>query len=78
MSEVKKDESDLSALLVADAKIRGTSPYSYRAGEWALITGVKVCTPEGLGSRVAFECKYADGFVDYIPVRDESSYELGS
>jgi hypothetical protein len=76
MTKAKKDESNLSVLLCADTKIRGTSPYSYRTGEWAIITGVKTCTPDGLESRIVFVCKYDDGFIDYIPLHDKSNYEF--
>lgn len=78
MSEAKKDESDLSALLTADARIKGINPYSFRVDEWAVITGVKICTPEGCVPRPAFECTYSDGVVDHIAVSDYKNYVIGS
>ena len=64
-------------LLSTPAKIKGTHHYSFRPGEWAVITGVRMNTPEGLEPRAAFECKYEDGFIDYIPVCDADNYEIG-
>ena len=60
------------------AWIRGTNPYSFRPGEWALIIGVKVSTPEGLKSRAGFEVVYSDGFSDDIAISDTDNYEISA
>jgi hypothetical protein len=56
-------------------RIRGTNPYSFRCGVWADIKGFNEVTPEGLETRLAFECEYEDGVVDRIAVRDRDNYE---
>jgi hypothetical protein len=59
-----------------NARIRGTHRYSFRSGEWAEILNVVVCKPKGLEERAAFECRYEDGKLDYIPVADLGNYEI--
>ena len=63
-------------LVIRNARIRGTHHYSFRTGEWAEILNVVVCKPKGLNERAAFECRYDDGKLDYIPVDDLSNYEI--
>lgn len=60
------------------ARIKGTNPYSFRPGEWALIIGVKVSTPEGLKPRAGFEVIYSDGFIDDIAISDTDNYEIAA
>ena len=58
------------------AKIRGTHPYSFRPGEWAQITGVRMVTPDGLHERAVFQVEYDDGFIDGIAIEDSDNYEI--
>ena len=71
-------EVGCKSMLAEPCKIRGVHRYSFRSGEWALITGVKIVTPKGLEPRAAFECMYEDGFVDHIPISDANDYEISS
>lgn len=63
-------------LVIRNARIRGTHHYSFRSGEWAEILNVVVCKPKGMEERAAFECRYEDGKLDYIPVDDFGNYEI--
>lgn len=72
------ESASCNDLLVENARIRGTSPYSYRSGEFANITGVVMCTPKGLQERACFVCEYDDGFIDYIPIDDRENYEISN
>ena len=58
------------------ARIRGISPYSFRSEEWADIVGVRISAPGGLVPRAVFECRYADGVIDYIAISDTANYEI--
>lgn len=69
--------SRVSRLIKCPARIKGTHHYSFRPGEWAVITGVVNVTPEGLSQRPAFECEYEDGCVDYIAISEKAHYEIG-
>tara|TARA_R110000822_G_scaffold47187_1_gene125402 strand:+ start:329 stop:571 length:243 start_codon:yes stop_codon:yes gene_type:complete len=57
--------------------IRGTSPYSFRNGEWAAIIDTQNRTPEGLPERPVYILKYSDGMEDSIAISDTKNYELG-
>ena len=57
--------------------IRGTSPYSFRTGEWAVVIDVQNVTPKNLDERAVYICKYSDGFEDQIAICDDANYELG-
>lgn len=57
--------------------IRGTSPYSFRPGEWAVVIDVQNVTPKNLPERAVYVCRYSDGFKDLIPISDNANYELG-
>lgn len=59
------------------ARIRGTHHYAFRSGEWADIIGVRICTPDSLSERPAYECRYQDGKIDYIAISDSPNYEIG-
>lgn len=72
------ESASCNALLVENARIRGTSPYSYRSGDFAKITGVVICTPKDLQERACFVCEYDDGFIDYIPIDDRENYEISN
>lgn len=63
-SEIPKEPS-------SPVKIKGTHPYSFREGEEAEVIGVR-----WIKDRVCFMLLYEDGFVDYIPICDEGTYEL--
>ena len=63
--------------VIRNARIRGTHPCSFRSGEWAEILGARVCKPLWMDERIAFECRYPDGVLDYIAVSDSDNYEIG-
>ncbi len=73
-----EDQRPVDCVVMCDAMIRGTSPYSFRSGEWAHIVGVKMSTPHGLATRAVYQCLYYDGVTDYIPVSDTVNYEIGT
>ena len=52
-------------------KIKGTHRYSFRVGEEAEVIGLRWAR-----DRVCFMVLYADGFVDYIPMCDDGTYEF--
>ena len=56
--------------------IRGTNPYSFRAGEWATIVRVQKIAPDNLPEREVYVCKYLDGFEDFIVISDTENYEV--
>ena len=51
------------------AKIRGTSPHSFRKGEWATIVGVALFTPANFEERLCYVVMYPDGDLDYISIQ---------
>lgn len=54
-----------------DAGYTGAHQYSFKAGEKALITGVKMCLPDGGGEwRAVFEIGYKNGECDTVPIFD--------
>jgi hypothetical protein len=57
-------------ITVKPAKIRGTSPHSFRRGEWATVVGVVMARPDKFNERPCFVAMYADGFVDYKVVSE--------
>ena len=57
------------------AYLVGTSHYSFRRNEPALIKGLEWVTPVGLEKRLAYKVMYDDGFIDYVPISD-TSYEI--
>lgn len=56
-------------------RIKGTSPYSFRAGEWATVIGKGMVAPKGLTAREVYICEYVDGFIDLISI-DDRNYVL--
>lgn len=69
-------DSTLDYSWLAPTQYRGTHPYSFRTGEWAVIMDV---VPVGVGegmSRLCFKVWYpSDGVVDYVPLCDSEHYE---
>lgn len=71
-----KELDELKNFVTHPARIRGTHHHSFKRNEWADILGVRMCTPFGYDIRAAFECRYKDGSVDYIPISDAPNYEI--
>lgn len=58
------------------AQIRCIHRHGFRAGDWADLIGVRMVEPGGLPARPAFECRYSDGYIDYIAVSNVDEYEI--
>ena len=58
------------------AQIRGINIHSFRTDEWADLIGVRMVEPVGLAPRPAFECRYSDGYIDYIAISNVNEYEI--
>nr|WP_317199783.1 hypothetical protein [uncultured Psychrobacter sp.] len=63
-------------LFIEKPLIRGTHPYSFRSGEWAVITDMVIVTSVSGTKRLNYMVMFDDGKVDYWPVCDESNYEI--
>jgi len=80
MTDIKNKESvsnPVEQVVSRPLFIRGTSPYSFRSGEWAVIIDTQNRTPDGLPERPVYILKYSDGMEDSIPISDTENYELG-
>jgi hypothetical protein len=60
---------------ICGAYLVGKHPYTFRCGESALITGVKMMKPERKSGgyydpRPVYEITFDDGMVDYAPISD--------
>lgn len=63
-------------LFIEKPLIRGIHPYSFRSGEWAIITDMVMVTDVNAAKRLNYMVMFDDGRVDYWPVCDNSSYEI--
>jgi hypothetical protein len=54
----------------------GTSGYSYRSGEPAVITGIETVFIEGKEPRACYKIEYADGMKDSCPISDSANYKI--
>ena len=66
----------LKCLEVKDVYIKNRGSSEHRPGKIAKVIGVKWCTPNSYGCRLAYEIKYADGFIDYISTECKDLYIL--
>lgn len=60
-------------------EIRGNSPYMFRFGQWARITGAHVWHPvlPGQESRMVWDVEFPDGATDMWAVHDKAAdYEF--
>lgn len=60
---------------IKGAYLVGKHPYTFRCGESALITGVKMLSPQRRSGgyyepRPVYEVTYDDGTIDYSPISD--------
>lgn len=69
-----EEQAKIDALEVKDLKIMGNNFNCFRYKQWANIIGVKMCTPPDLEPRLAYECQFEDGFIDYVPFSDSKNY----
>lgn len=63
-------------LFIEKPLIRGIHPYSFRSGEWAIITDMVMVTDVNVAKRLNYMVMFDDGKVDYWPVCDNSNYEI--
>jgi len=54
----------------------GTSGYSYRSGEPAIIVGIETVFIEGKEPRACYKIEYADGMKDSCPISDYTNYKI--
>ncbi len=54
----------------------GTSPYSYRSGEPAVIRGIETVYLEGKEPRACYKIEFADGMKDSCPISDYANYKI--
>lgn len=70
------DTTKAPRLYIEKPLIRGIHPYSFRSGEWAVITDMVIVTGVSGTKRLNYMVMFDDGKVDYWPVCDESNYEI--
>lgn len=70
------DTTKAPRLYIERPLIRGIHPYSFRSGEWAVITDMVIVTSVSGTKRLNYMVMFDDGKVDYWPVCDESNYEI--
>lgn len=70
------DTAKAPRLYIEKPLIRGIHPYSFRSGEWAVITDMVIVTSVSGTKRLNYMVMFDDGKVDYWPVCDESNYEI--
>ena len=70
------DTAKAPRLYIEKPLIRGIHPYSFRSGEWAVITDMVIVTSVCGTKRLNYMVMFDDGKVDYWPVCDESNYEI--
>ena len=58
--------------------LTGIHRCSFRAGTPGKIIGIKMVTPDGLYSRLAYHVEYEDLTEDYIAVQDADNYALST
>ena len=75
--KVMKAEINLSK---KTAYVVGVHPHCFRRGEPAEVINVCNISPGGgFGSRMCYEVKYLDGFVDYVAISDiAENYNMGT
>ena len=63
--------------VVQSVRLRMTHPHGYRSGEFGLVIGVCMVTPEGSEPRLCYAVRYEDGFTDYKSIEGmKHDYEL--
>lgn len=67
---------DVPLLRSTSAFYKGRHRYSFRGGERSEIIGVRMVDTK-FGKKPCFMLLYSDGFVDYAPLEDIHSYEIG-
>ncbi|RLD75084.1 MAG: hypothetical protein DRJ15_17505 [Bacteroidetes bacterium] len=72
--DLTEQQDKVDALILEDLKIAGINYNCFRFKQWAIIIGVKMCTPPNLKSRLVYECLFEDGFIDYVPLSDIKNY----
>ena len=58
---------------VQSVRLRMTHPYGYRCGEWGVVVGLCMVTPQGHEPRLCYAVRYEDGFTDYKAVEGMSA-----
>ncbi|MEK7102763.1 MAG: hypothetical protein AAB870_00250 [Patescibacteria group bacterium] len=54
----------------------GTHRYSFQAGKYAEILGVRFVAPEGLESRACYHVRFENGQEDDIAISDSINFEI--
>jgi len=69
-----EQQSKIDNLTIQDVKIMGINYNCFRFKQWANIIGIKSVIPPDLEPRLAYECLFDDGFIDYVPISDSKNY----
>lgn len=63
-------------MITDKAYLVGINRYSFRAGIPAEIMGVDFVTPDNRVRRLCFHVRWRDRYEDWVPIEDNSNYEV--